>query len=84
MACCPSFGSGPNPDAAGVELGGPCTLSAGMLASVPAGLALTWAGGEGRLDLRLDLLAWVLQARLDAGGAARRFVGPPGRIRAVP
>ena len=64
-------------------LRGPFTLSAGTLTSDPPGLLLTHPAGEAVIDLRLDLLAWILDARLAAGPLTRRYLGPPGRVRSV-
>ena len=55
-----------------------------MAVSAPPGLALAFPGGSASVDLRFDLLAWLLDARLTASGVTRRYLGPPGRIRPVP
>lgn len=65
-------------------LSGPFAVTAGTVASRSPGLAVSYPGGSATLDLRLDLLAWVLDARLASNGVARRYFGPPGRIRPVP
>lgn len=71
------------------SLVGPFTVSRGIVASGPAGLALAYPDGTARLDLSLDLLAWVLDLRLAMPEAANgpanlRFIGAPGRLRPVP
>jgi hypothetical protein len=66
------------------SLGGDLTVRDGMAVSAPPGLALAFPGGSASLDLRFDLLAWLLEARLTASGVTRRYLGPPGRIRPVP
>ena len=45
-----------------------------------APLGLRYPGGQGSLDLRLDLPAWILSATLELAGMRRNFIGPPGRI----
>jgi hypothetical protein len=77
----PDVEAGP---AAAATLSGPFSVAEGMLESAPPGLALAFPGGTATLGLRLDLLAWILEASLDAGGSTRRFLGPPGRIRLLP
>ena len=65
-------------------LSGPFAITAGTLASTPPGLALSYPGGSATVDLRLDLPAWILEAHLASDGTTRRYLGPPGRIRALP
>ena len=57
-----------------LDLGGPFKVSNGVL---------TFADAAKSLRLRLDLLAWVLEAAITAGNDEQRFVGPPGRLQAV-
>ena len=59
------------------SLRGPFTVAGGVLDAPSIEL-----GGAG-LDLRVDLLAWILQATLKRDGAQYRFFGPPGRIAPV-
>ena len=61
----------------GLSLDGAFTLESGVLA---APLKLSYPGGQGSLDLRLDLPAWILSATLELAGMRRNFIGPPGRI----
>ncbi len=68
-------------DAAALD--GPFVLSDGILSSQPPGLVLRHPAGEATLDLRVDLLAWILEAKLSAGPVTRRYLGPPGRVGAV-
>ena len=65
----------------GLSLDGAFALNGGILTT--SGLGLDYPGGRADLDLRLDLLAWILDATLELGGRQQRFVGPPGRIAAV-
>jgi AsmA family len=64
-------------------LSGPFALTAGTLVSASPGLALRYPGGSATLDLRFDLLAWILDARLASNRVTRRYLGPPGQIRPV-
>jgi len=65
----------------GLSLDGAFALNGGILTT--SRLGLDYPGGRADLDLRLDLLAWVLDATLELGGRQQRFIGPPGRIAAV-
>ena len=67
----------------GAALRGPLMLAGGSLTSSPPGLALLQGDRAATLDLRLDLLSWVLEARIASGDVVRRYVGPPGRIRPI-
>jgi hypothetical protein len=69
------------------ELAGPLAVERGVVSSGADGLSLILRDGRSKLDLRLDLLAWVLEATLGGRGEGEpglRLVGPPGRVRAVP
>jgi hypothetical protein len=68
-------------DVEGATLHGPFTISEGVLAGKPTDLALSHPGGNAAVALRLDLLAWILDAHVAQGGVTRRYLGPPGRIR---
>jgi AsmA protein len=63
-----------------LSLNGAFTLASGVLA---APLELHYPGGQGSLDFRLDLPAWILSATLELAGVRRDFLGPPGRIAPV-
>jgi hypothetical protein len=72
-------------------LQGPFRVTAGIVASEPPGLALTFPGGSAHLGLRLDLLAWLAELELHTknlqGGDGQhraRLIGAPGRLRFVP
>jgi hypothetical protein len=70
-----------------VELEGPLRVERGVATTGADGLSLVSPDGQGRVELRLDLLAWVLEATIGGrgeGGPELRLVGPPGRVRAVP
>ena len=58
-------------------LRGPFAVAGGILDAPSLGL------GEAGLDLRVDLLTWILQATLKRDGTQYRFFGPPGRITSV-
>ena len=66
------------------NLTGQFTVTEGALVSESPGLAMAYPGGAAAVDLRFDLLAWLLDARFAAPGMTRRYLGPPGRIRPVP
>ncbi len=78
---------------AGTELStqGPFNVSQGILTSAASGMTLELGMTEARLDLKLDLLTWILDAQLAAAlpgsrettGIIRLF-GPPGRVVPVP
>ena len=72
---------GPAAQLESAALSGPFALSAGTLTSTSPGFALGYPGGSATVDLRFDLLAWILDARLVSNGVTRRYLGPPGRIR---
>ena len=59
------------------SLRGPFTVAGGILDAPSLEL------GEAGLDLRVDLLTWILQATLKRDGTQYRFFGPPGRITSV-
>lgn len=59
------------------RLAGAFTVQDGVLAAPT--LVLQPAEGQADVDLRLDLLAWMLEATLRQNGKELRFVGPPGR-----
>ncbi|MFO1071822.1 MAG: AsmA family protein [Geminicoccaceae bacterium] len=78
----------------GVEvtaLQGPLRLERGVAASEPPGLALSFPGGAATAELRLDLLAWLAELRLEGIGDTTdrgsvpvlALIGPPGRLRAI-
>jgi AsmA-like C-terminal region len=69
------------PSLEGASLQGPFRVGNGIAASQDPGLALAFAGGRGNAAFRFDLLAWILDASVEAGGLAMRFIGPPGRLR---
>lgn len=71
--------------------GGPLSIEHGMVTSPPGGLVLGLPGGEGRLGLRFDLPAWMMEVSLDGQLAGAegdpfrlRLLGAPGRLRQVP
>ncbi len=73
------------PDLRVDSLAGEFTIARGTLAA--DGLRLTSPVAAARLDLRLDLLAWILEAAVDPDDPALpvlRLLGPPGRIRTLP
>ncbi|MFO1050029.1 MAG: AsmA family protein [Geminicoccaceae bacterium] len=63
------------------RLAGAFSVQDGVLAA--PNLALQAIDGQADVDLRLDLLAWMLEARLRQDGKELRFVGPPGRTTAA-
>ena len=63
------------------RLAGTFTVQDGVLAAPT--LALQAAEGQADVELRLDLLAWMLEATLRQGDKKLRFVGPPGRTAAA-
>lgn len=70
-----------------VELAGPLAIERGTAVSGGEGLSLVLPDAATRVDLRLDLLAWVLEATIDGrspGDPSLRLIGPPGRVRALP
>ena len=75
--------SGPAAGLEAADLSGPFALSGGTLISTAPGLDLSYPAGNATVELRLDLLAWILDARIASSGITHRFLGPPGRIRAV-
>jgi hypothetical protein len=82
--------SGDSPDLAGLAFEGPFRIERGIAAGPADGYAMRFEGGEGRLELRLDLLAWItevhLRGRRGEGGLSFdvELVGVPGRLRQVP
>ena len=73
------------------RLEGRLKVEQGIVASVPPGLRLIFPGGEAAAALRLDLLAWLAELRLDGfrsdaedqAAHALRLIGAPGRLRPV-
>ena len=74
---------GPAAQLESAALSGPFALNAGNLTSTSPGFALTYPSGTARVDLRFDLLASISDTRLVSNGVTRRYLGPPGRIRAL-
>ena len=67
----------------GVSLQGPFGVESGIATSLNPGLALAFPSGNGKAFFRLDLLAWILDASIEAGALNQRFLGPPGRLKLV-
>ncbi len=74
-----------------ISLDGRVAAMRGVLTSEPA-LGLTLPAAQGEIRARLDLAAWIAELAVALGPTGpeeraktvtRRFVGPPGRLRAV-
>lgn len=73
------------------RIGGPFGVAQGIVASAPPGMTLAIGSIDGRLDLSLDLLVWILDARVSltlpgspGSSAIARLLGPPGRTTLLP
>jgi hypothetical protein len=73
------------PDLPIERLAGAFSVARGVIAA--DGLRLASPAAGARIDLRLDLLAWILEAVVrpdDPALPVLRLLGPPGRIRTLP
>jgi hypothetical protein len=71
------------------RLTGSATVKSGIATAAPEGLALHFPGGDATIQGRFDLLAWILEGRIEARFDGRPdlpplrldFIGPPGRVQ---